>query len=452
MSFDLRRSSIWSIAEVCISGASLFLLYKFVIAHLGVKALGVWSLVLATTSLARLGDIGASAGLSRFVALAKSQKNQLAARNYVETAFLANALVFSSLALLMFWPLRLGLELLIPTDALRDALTLLPYSMGSFVLLNLSAVTLSALIGQQRTDLKSKVVVFGILAQLTVTLLSVPQVGLVGMAWGQIAQYIVTICAAWTVFLAGLNRRHRFPFPTGFRMRLLRDLFSFGIRLQLSNLVSFAFEPATKFSISAITGLEALGIFEMAYRMVLQVRHLTAAPTVALIPAFVHLSETSPPEVPRLYDRAVANVILGSGTLLSAVFMCSPAVSLLWIGSYSEPFVTFTCFLCIGWFLNTLGIPSYQLAISRGLVKWNVLGHLVTSMASPALVLVLGKALGPIGAVFGVAAALGTGAVYSMVSNCRQFNISSLPPTSLIWKEAKSIYKRLASRERTANG
>lgn len=441
MNFNLRRNTLWSILEVCVSGLSLFVLYKFVVEHLGVKALGLWSLVLATSSLARLGDIGAATGLSRFVAFALAQNNEQSARQYVETALIANCIIYLSLSLLLIFPLRFGLEMVAPHESIAEALRLLPYGMASFVLLNVSAVTLSALVGQQRTDLKSKVVIFGTFSQVLVAVFAVPRFGLHGMAWGQIAQGAVTILVAWLVFVLNLSAAQRTIFPIGFRFKLFRELFSFGVRLQFSNLISFAFEPATKFVMSAVSGLETLGLFEMTYRMVLQVRHITAAPTVALVPAFVQLQESSPAEIPQLYERSVANIIFGGG-LLFLVALCSPLIGLVWTGSYSTEFVLFAWLLSTGWFCNLLGTPAYQLAISRAAIRWNILGHLITSGGSPLLVLLLGRLLGPAGSVFGVAAALSAGALYSMKMNCRHFGIAALPSAATIISQLPLAFRR----------
>ncbi|WP_081494405.1 lipopolysaccharide biosynthesis protein [Bradyrhizobium genomosp. III] len=441
MNFNLRRNTLWSVLEVCVSGLSLFLLYKFVIGHLGLKALGLWSLVLATSSLARLGDIGAATGLSRFVAFAIAQANEQRARQYVETALIANSAIYLCLSLLLFLPLRLGLEAVAPPDSFDEAARLLPYGMASFVLLNVSAVALSALVGQQRTDLKSKVVIVGTFSQILVAFIAVPRFGLHGMAWGQIAQGTVTVLIAWLVFLRNLKAAHRVTLPIGFQFKLFRELFGFGVRLQFSNLVSFAFEPATKFVMSAVSGLETLGLFEMTYRMVLQVRHITAAPTVALVPAFVELQESSPSEIPRLYERSVANIIFG-GSLLFLVALSSPIIGLAWTGAYSTQFVLFAWLLSVGWFFNLLGTPAYQLAISRALIRWNILGHLLTSAGSPLLVFLLGQSLGPIGSVFGVAAALGAGAVYSMKMNCKHFGIAALPTAATIFGQLPSALRR----------
>ena len=74
--FDRRRISanvIASIAQVLASSVAFFLLYRYLLDQLGVAQLGVWSLVLATTSVSRIGDLGLSAGVVKFVAQALAQ-------------------------------------------------------------------------------------------------------------------------------------------------------------------------------------------------------------------------------------------------------------------------------------------------------------------------------------------------------------------------------------------
>ena len=71
----MARNTLWNVAEVIIGAAVLFLLYRLIIAKLGVEALGIWALVLATTAVAKLADVGVASGLGRFVALQREEAN-----------------------------------------------------------------------------------------------------------------------------------------------------------------------------------------------------------------------------------------------------------------------------------------------------------------------------------------------------------------------------------------
>jgi O-antigen/teichoic acid export membrane protein len=57
-----------SVLQTGISAILLFFLYRYLLVRLGPEQLGVWSVVLASTSVARLSDMGFSGAVVRFVA------------------------------------------------------------------------------------------------------------------------------------------------------------------------------------------------------------------------------------------------------------------------------------------------------------------------------------------------------------------------------------------------
>src|ERR1700691_2404856 len=118
MELNLRRNSLYAVGEVVISGISLFLLYRKVVNTLGVEALGIWSLVLATTSLGRIADFGAASGLSRFVAAAKARGAADSELTFVETALITNATLYLCIALMLWAPAYFGLSLVMKGAAL----------------------------------------------------------------------------------------------------------------------------------------------------------------------------------------------------------------------------------------------------------------------------------------------------------------------------------------------
>jgi len=446
MILNLKRNAIWSVAEIVTSGISLFLLYKYVVSLLGLKALGIWSLVLASTSLVRFADLGAANGLSRFVALALTKGDRASARDFVETSVLANLGIYAVASAVLALPLWWGLRFLVPADSLAQARALLPYALASFALLNTNSVTLSALIGLQRTDIKCKIVILSLVVQIAVVLATVPFAGLVGMGLGQIAQYAVSIALSWFVFRSLLDPSIVPILPRHFSGRAFSQLFSFGVKLQLMNLVSFAFEPLTKFVVSAVSGLQILGIYEMTYRMVLQARHLIAAPMGQLVPAFAHLNEANPDEAARLYTRAVTESILVGAPILFLIGLASPAISWAWMGTYNPTFVIFASLLCLGWLINAVSTPAYLIGIASGCVRWNIVGHLITTLGSPALGYVLGSWFGSNALVFAVSCALAVGAICTMLLNCADSGIRPLPPFAAVVAGLRMRLRNVASR------
>jgi hypothetical protein len=53
--------------QTLVQTAVLFLVYRYLIGELGIERLGVWGIVLATTSVARVSELGLSGSVTKLV-------------------------------------------------------------------------------------------------------------------------------------------------------------------------------------------------------------------------------------------------------------------------------------------------------------------------------------------------------------------------------------------------
>lgn len=440
---NLRRNVFWSTIEIAVTGVSLFLLYKFVLSYLGTEALGLWSLVLATTSLARVGDLGVAAGLSRYVALSLADGDKEKARGFIDTAFIANLALYGLLSVILFAPLYYWLGLVVPQHAVAEARTLLPFTILSFIFMNLNNVMFSSLIGQQRTDMKCQILIASLMVQVALAFFLIPHFALLGVAWAQIGQYIVALFVSWMVIRRRLPGTGLDLMPIHFSMDSLRILFSFGVRLQALGLANFFFEPLTKFVLSGVGGLSTVGLFELSYRLALQVRNLIGGPVQTLLPAFVHLWRTDSVQVASLYRSSMANVILLSVPLMLGAGLAAPIVGWLWLGRIDTLFLIFTWVFCGAWFVNLVSAPGYILGVSAGVLKWNFFGVLITSFCGPAIGYSVGSYLGPLSTVLSAAMGLAVGSALAAKMNCLKLNIEPFPKMSDIKNKIGNLIGRL---------
>ena len=56
-----------SIAQTIVVGLVLFILYRYLLATIGVEQLGLWSVVLASTSISRISELGLSGSVVKFL-------------------------------------------------------------------------------------------------------------------------------------------------------------------------------------------------------------------------------------------------------------------------------------------------------------------------------------------------------------------------------------------------
>lgn len=419
---NLKRNSIFSAAEVVFNGLGLFLIYRSVVAELGVAMLGVWSIVLATTAFGRIADVGISAGLSRFIAAACARQDHVLARHYLWTALLAITALMASIALLGWWPLNAGLGFALHGAELDAARQLLPWALLTFWLLNINAGLAATLLGIQRSDLRAIASIGGMAIQVIASYLLVSSHGLIGLAWAQTAQYVLTILAS-TVFIRGSRIFSGPPFCAS--TSILKELFGFGAKLQIGTIANLLFEPVSKLVLAALAGPAFVGLFEMAYRMVYQVRNVAIMALQNLVPAFSALSQTDPSANTRLFEKSSRIAALSGATLMISVIIGSPLVSIIWLQSYSANFILLTCLIAVCWLINIACAPSYFWGLAHGKINSNVAGQLITGVLSPALAYLLGSKWGAVGAVLGILSGKIVGDLFPAIFNRPERSISS---------------------------
>lgn len=445
MQLRLRRNALWAIAEVLFSGLILFFLYRIIVKDLGVEALGIWALVMATTSLGRLADIGTAAGLGRFVAASRAKNDDDKSIDYAETALLTNLILYLGIAAILWAPAYYWLLIVSSGESLIKARELLPYALISFILMSVTSAATGSLVGQQRSDQRSMATIASLFVQFSVALIFVPRYGLPALAWAQTAQYMLIICISWGLFLRNHFGVWTFRLPIRWRLDIFKELVDYGVKLQALSVVSFLYEPTVKFLLSSLGGLEALGFYEMAQRLVMQIRQLVVMPNQTLVPSFAHLKECEPEKIEPLYHKAMALTIVSGLPLLTSVAVTSPLICAVWIGHIEPLFVIFTILLSIGWFANLLAAPAYLLGVALGHLKWNFLGTVVTTAGTALLSFIFGHYFGKFGVAVPSVAMLGGGSVLAMVMTCRTMRIRLFPPSSdfqTIFNEGRAYLKK----------
>ena len=96
----IARNAAASVGQVIVSALILFVLYRAILEMLGAERLGIWSVVLAAASASRIGELGLSASVTRFVAKYRAQGDDKAAGYAVQTAAVSIAVLLACILLL----------------------------------------------------------------------------------------------------------------------------------------------------------------------------------------------------------------------------------------------------------------------------------------------------------------------------------------------------------------
>ncbi|TET78567.1 MAG: hypothetical protein E3J41_04305, partial [Candidatus Cloacimonadota bacterium] len=82
-------NAITSVVSIFMVGVVFFILYRYLINTIGVEQLGIWSLVLATTSVTQIANFGLGTSVIKFVAKYVAREEDKRVSGIIQTAALS---------------------------------------------------------------------------------------------------------------------------------------------------------------------------------------------------------------------------------------------------------------------------------------------------------------------------------------------------------------------------
>lgn len=417
-----RPQVVWnagtSVVQVVVSGILLFLLYRYLIRWIGIDGLGVWSLVMSMATVARVSEAGFSGSVIKFVAKYSALRDESTTCKVVETAALSVAVIVG-IALVAASPLiDWLLWRVVPTSSQAEARMVLPYALASFWLTMLSLVFQGSLDGLQRIDLRNMLLIAASSLQLLLAALLAPHYGLKGLAIAQVSQAFIVLVLSWSVL------RRTLPalswLPSRWNRTTFREMIRYAFNLQIVGFVSITFDPVTKALLSAFGGLATVGYFEMATRVVLQLRQLLMSTNQVLTPVFASLHEREPERIAQLYVKSYDILLFLAIPLYAGLVAITPLISVLWLGTFNETFALFALLLTVGWGINTLAGPAWFENLGTGRLRVNTLSQIVIGLLNSGLGYILGHLYGAFGVVTAWVLALVLGSSLIVVAHHSQ--------------------------------
>ncbi|KFI27023.1 hypothetical protein CDV50_10965 [Haematobacter massiliensis] len=407
--FNLRKNVLHQAFSFAVSLALTFLTYRILIERSGIEAVGTWSLLLAWTSLIRLGDLGLATATLRFVARHDLDHEQEVIRDTIETGILSNSAIFGLLNLLGWLILTWALPYLVSADHLAEGEALLPWLFLLSFLSNLSWIVLGSLQGLHAGYVAARLSVAGNILQLLLALLLIPAFSLLGLAWAQIAMHLALAIVGWLLL------HHWVPsagwVPYHFNRERFREMLGYSLRAQVASTLSNFFEPATKLLVSLFGDAALQGIYELAYKTVMLPRSVVMASIQASMPAFSYQTKTDPEASRALYRRILRRTAQVTVAVGVAICLGAPVASWLWLGHVDLRYWAFTVILTLGILTALLNAPGASIGFVTGNLRHNIWTALATLALTFALGFVIGQIFGPYGTVAAISAGTGLGSI-----------------------------------------
>ena len=417
----ISRNVIATITQVLISGAVFFVLYRYLYERLGVEQIGIWSLVLAATSISRIGDLGLSAGVVRFVAQAIGRRDTQRAADVIQTVTLTLGVFMAVLLAVGYSLFGLALNYFIPAHGIPIALSILPYALTSLWVMVVVSVFSGGLDGCMRMDLRSLLMGVSHLVYLGLTMLLVPNYGLEGVAMAQLIQSVGLMVFLWWMLRRQLAE---LPFiPLHWKLPVLKEMIGYGVNFQIITVMNMLFDPIVKALMSRFGGLESLGYYEMANKLILQGRAIIVEASRVMVPAIATLQEHDTVKATQLFMISYRMTFYVAVLFYGLLGISITTISMLWLGHYKATFVQFAGLLNVGWFANTLIGPAYFANLGSGKLRANMISHAIMGLCSLIIGIALGLNFGGVGVVVGTTAGLIAGSMFLLISHIKQADL-----------------------------
>lgn len=409
----ISRNVLATVTQVLISGVVFFILYRYLYDRIGVEQIGIWSLVLAATTVSRIGELGLSAGVVRFVAQALGRGDTQRAADVVQTITLTLGIFMAALLAVGYPLFVLALGYFLPEHGVPIALGILPYALMSLWVMIIVSVFSGGLDGCMRMDLRSLLTAASHLVYLGLAMLLVPKYGLKGVAIAQLIQSTGLMVMLWWT----LRRRMKeLPlFPMHWKFAVLKDVLGYGVSFQIISIMNMLFDPLVKALMSKFGGLEALGYYEMANRLILQGRAMIVEASRVMVPAVAALQEHDAGKAKQLFITAYQLTFYVAVLFFGVLGVLLPTISILWLGHYQAVFVQFALLLNMAWFANTLINPAYFANLGTGALRPNMIAHIIIVSFTAIVGWVLGAHYGGLGVVVSTVISLVMGSMFVLV-------------------------------------
>lgn len=392
-------NSIAAIGQVLIVGIVYLVLYRYLLVTLGIELLGVWSLIIASTSLALIANFGISTSIIKFVATYYARNDFDRLRKLIFTAAVFIIGTYSIISVVILIAGTYVLPHFIEAKYLPIALEILPFSLLSLIINALGGVISSCLDGIQKNYIKSYIVSFSSIVLFALSVLLTPKFGLKGLIFAQIFQAIIVLVAS--IYYLSKSIKSIFTLQWNWSKSLFKEIINYGIKMQALSFMQMSFEPVTKALLSKYGGLAMVGYYEMASRLVTQLRSLIVSANQVIIPVVAEAKETKETYVKELYIKTFSIVLLFDIVLITGIIITAPIVSFLWIGKI-VPFFLFAVVLnSIVAFVNICSNPAYFSYLGEGKLNWLIYSYIAITLLNPILSYFLGAEFNGYGVVVG---------------------------------------------------
>ncbi len=366
--------------------------YPLYLHFLGYENYGVWLLLSSILIFAQMGLLGITPAIIKLVSEEYGKKNTTAIQEYFRTALCLLAgvgVVLVAISVFFKWQI-IGLMGLKGANSIIAADLLIYMVIFSVEVLAYQVVN-SVLAGLGRIDIANySQTALQVLPLLISIPLLVGNIGIVSLLLANAFAYSSILF----LNLVQLKRKIKIKSSVYFSRKRLTTMIQFGFPVFSGSMLSMMVVPTTKIIITRTIGLEIVPIFELAYRIAMQVRSLFEVALRALMPEISKLAGSGGQEdkkkIKQIIGKAYKLLVWGAIPIYAVLFVFADVIFKIWLGSnFTPPIPLAFRIMLISTATSLAGVVPYYNALGKGLTKTIFTHHFLNACGTMLSIVVL---------------------------------------------------------------
>jgi len=411
----IAKNSVFNLLRTCLALPIMLLITPYVLRHLGKDEFGIWALVSVITSYAQLSDFGMTESLIRFAAEYKARDDSQALNRLVNTALTAYVVIGGATISLFYCALPLVIKnvLNIPAPLLDKAGQVFMIAVTVFFFSMMMGVFGSLIVGFQRMGQSNVIGLLSTILSAVGTFYFIQHgYGLLGLVYNNAIISFLTAGAnlfiAWRLFPA--LRINPFGY---FRIEMLKTIFTFSWKVQVSILSQLFVYQIDRILLSRYLGLSAVATYDVANRVATQARTFLASIFTPIIPAASSLyAQDDKDKIVGLYNRAFKYLSVTAIPFSVLIIALADPFVRTWLGPGYERTAVTLQLLMAAYLVNLFPGPGSFILSGMNRPQVTMKASVIAGLLNVIACLVCVRLIGYYGVIVGISMSLVVSALY----------------------------------------
>jgi O-antigen/teichoic acid export membrane protein len=392
-------------------------LTPYIIGHLGIERFGIWALVMVLTGYFGLLDFGIGTSFVKYISEFYAKKDYEKINQVVNTG-----VIFY----LIFAALIIALAFLIINNPLLNLFNIPPELYGEARFVFLLGIIIFAIAnalsafgaiqgGLQRMDITNKVAIAISIPMIIGTIFFLEQgYGLPGLVVNSAIILVITSITNIIIAFKLLPELRFTPFLF-ISKEMLKKLFGFGYKLQISRFAQLISFQTDKFLIAYFLSIGLVTFYQLGSSITQRARELPLLLVSAFVPAASEIeAKRGKGSLNELYLKGSKYLILVSTPLLFFLITNASLIMWAWMGEGYEMAALVIQVLAVGYYANLVSGAASSISIGVAKTEFEMKYGIFMAILNLFLSIILIIKMGFIGAVVGTTISLTIASLFFM--------------------------------------